>query len=105
MKRSLSFVHWIHRLPGAAMILGVIIVALNSQKPAVLVASTVFADEGSMPDLGGAIGWLNSEPLNRKSLHGKVVLVDFWTYTCINSLRPLPYVRTWAAKYKDAGLV
>jgi thiol-disulfide isomerase/thioredoxin len=62
-------------------------------------------DEGPMPDLGGAIGWLNSAPLNSKSLRGKVVLVDFWTYTCINSLRPLPYVKSWAAKYKDAGLV
>jgi thiol-disulfide isomerase/thioredoxin len=63
------------------------------------------ADEGSLPDLGGATAWLNSAPLNRKSLRGKVVLVDFWTYTCINSLRSLPYVKTWAAKYKDAGLV
>ena len=62
-------------------------------------------DEGSMPDLDGAIGWLNSAPLNRKSLRGKVVLVNFWTYTCINSLRPLPYVKSWATKYKDAGLV
>jgi thiol-disulfide isomerase/thioredoxin len=60
---------------------------------------------GAMPGLGGAIGWLNSTPLNRKSLRGRVVLVDFWTYTCINSLRPLPYARGWAAKYKDAGLV
>ena len=58
-----------------------------------------------MPDLDGAIGWLNSAPLNRKTLRGKVVLVNFWTYTCINSLRPLPYVKAWAAKYKDAGLV
>jgi hypothetical protein len=47
-------------------------------------------DEGPMPDLAGAIGWLNSSPLNSKSLRGKVVLADFWTYTCINSLRPLP---------------
>jgi thiol-disulfide isomerase/thioredoxin len=62
-------------------------------------------DKGAMPDLGGAIGWLNSAPLSRKSLRGKVVLVNFWTYTCINSLRPLPYVRNWAAKYKDAGFV
>jgi len=62
-------------------------------------------DEGAMPDLDGAIGWLNSAPLSRKSLRGKVVLVDFWTYTCINSLRPLPYVKAWAARYKDTGLV
>jgi thiol-disulfide isomerase/thioredoxin len=62
-------------------------------------------DEGAMPDLDGAIGWLNSAPLSRKSLRGNVVLVDFWTYTCINSIRPLPYLRNWAAKYKDAGFV
>ena len=62
-------------------------------------------DEGGMPDLGGASGWLNSLPLKGKSLRGKVVLIDFWTYTCINSLRPLPYVKSWAAKYQDAGLV
>jgi hypothetical protein len=48
------------------------------------------ADEGAMPDLGGAIGWLNTAPLTSKSLRGKVVLVDFWTSTCINSLRPCP---------------
>jgi thiol-disulfide isomerase/thioredoxin len=58
-----------------------------------------------MPDLGGAIGWLNSAPLSHKSLRGKVVLVNFWTYTCINSIRPLPYLRYWAKKYGDAGFV
>jgi len=63
------------------------------------------ADEGRVPELAGALGWLNSDPLTGKSLRGKVVLVDFWTYTCINSLRPLPYIRAWADKYKDAGLV
>lgn len=62
-------------------------------------------DEGSMPELGGAVSWLNSAPLSRQSLRGKVVMVDFWTFTCINSLRPLPYLRNWAAKYKDAGLI
>ena len=61
------------------------------------------SDEGAMPDLDGAVGWLNSAPLSRKVLRGKVVLVNFWTYTCINSIRPLPYLRNWAAKYKDAG--
>jgi len=68
-------------------------------------ANIAAADEGPLPDLSGAIGWLNSTPLDRKSLRGKVVLVDFWTYTCINSLRPLPYVKAWAEKYKDQGLV
>jgi thiol-disulfide isomerase/thioredoxin len=66
---------------------------------------SLLGDEGAMPELDGAIGWLNSAPLSRKSLRGKVVLVDFWTFTCINSLRPLPYVKGWAAKYKDVGLV
>jgi thiol-disulfide isomerase/thioredoxin len=59
----------------------------------------------AMPELNGGLGWLNSGPLTAKSLRGKVVLVNFWTYTCINSLRPMPYVKSWAAKYKDAGLV
>ena len=58
-----------------------------------------------MPDLNGAVSWLNSPPLTRDSLRGKVVLIDFWTYSCINCLRTLPYVEEWAAKYKDAGLV
>ena len=62
-------------------------------------------DEGPMPDLNGAVGWLNSTPLSSKALRGKVVLVNFWTYSCINSLRELPYMKAWAAKYQDAGLV
>ena len=62
-------------------------------------------DEGALPSLGGATLWLNSEPLTAASLRGKVVLVDFSTYTCINWLRTLPYVRAWAEKYKDQGLV
>ncbi len=48
-----------------------------------------------MPDLGGAVEWLNSAPLSRKLLHGKVVLINFWTYSCINSLRELPYMKAW----------
>jgi cytochrome c biogenesis protein CcdA/thiol-disulfide isomerase/thioredoxin len=62
-------------------------------------------DEGPMPDLNGAVGWLNSPPLSSKSVRGKVVVIDFWTYSCINCLRALPYGQGWAAKYKDAGLV
>jgi thiol-disulfide isomerase/thioredoxin len=62
-------------------------------------------DQGRMPDLDGAVAWLNSTPLSTRSLRGKVVLVNFWTYSCINTLRELPYVKAWAAKYKDAGLV
>ena len=61
--------------------------------------------EGTMPSLDGATGWLNSPPLTPAGLRGNVVLVDFWTYTCINWLRTLPYLRAWADKYKDHGLV
>jgi thiol-disulfide isomerase/thioredoxin len=61
--------------------------------------------EGSLPSLAGATQWLNSPPLTAAGLRGKVVLVDFWTYTCINWLRTLPYLRAWAEKYKDHGLV
>jgi thiol-disulfide isomerase/thioredoxin len=61
--------------------------------------------EVAMPPLTGAVQWLNSPPLTTELLRGKVVLVDFWTYSCINCLRTLPYVRAWADKYKDQGLV
>jgi thiol-disulfide isomerase/thioredoxin len=61
--------------------------------------------EGELPSLNGATGWLNSQPLTAASLRGKVVLVQFWTYTCINWLRTLPYVHAWAEKYNDQGLV
>ena len=61
--------------------------------------------EGDIPSLDGAAGWLNSPPLTPAGLRGKVVLVDFWTYTCINWLRTLGYVRAWAEKYADAGFV
>jgi cytochrome c biogenesis protein CcdA/thiol-disulfide isomerase/thioredoxin len=61
--------------------------------------------EGQLPSLNGAVQWLNSPPLTTQDLRGKVVLVDFWTYSCINCLRSLPYVKAWAQKYKDQGLV
>src|SRR5258708_21473260 len=61
--------------------------------------------EGELPSLGSATGWLNSPPLTAAGLRGKVVLIDFWTYSCINWRRSLPYVRAWADKYKDQGLV
>lgn len=78
--------------------------------------STVFAQQ--MPDgvpsivgtkplwsLSGATGWLNTPPLKAKELKGKVVLIDFWTYSCINCLRSMPYIEAWSKKYKNAGLV
>lgn len=60
--------------------------------------------EGPLPSFEGATKWLNSDPLTPEGLRGRVVLVDFWTYTCVNWLRTLPYVRAWAAKYRDDGL-
>jgi thiol-disulfide isomerase/thioredoxin len=60
--------------------------------------------EGSLPSLDGATGWLNSSPLSAEGLGGRVVLVQFWTYTCINWLRTLAYIRAWAKKYSDHGL-
>ena len=73
----------VHRLPGDAAALPV---------------------EGDLPSFAGATGWLNSEPLTPEGLRGRVVLVDFWTYTCVNWLRTLPYVRAWDAKYAAQGL-
>ena len=61
--------------------------------------------EGDLPSFGGATTWLNSQPLTGHSLRGSVVLVNFWTFSCINSIRVLPYLRAWEAKYKNQGLV
>src|SRR5262249_45635638 len=61
--------------------------------------------EGELPSLDGATGWLNSPPLTPAGLRGKVVLASFWTFTCINWLRQLPYLRAWAEKYASHGLV
>lgn len=61
--------------------------------------------EGDMPELKGATGWLNSKPLTKASLKGKVVVLDFWTYSCINCLRAMPYINAWYQHYKDSGLV
>jgi cytochrome c biogenesis protein CcdA/thiol-disulfide isomerase/thioredoxin len=65
----------------------------------------VLPDEGAVPPLTGAVEWLNSPPLTAEQLRGKVVLVDFWTFGCINCRNALPYVREWHRKYKDQGLV
>ncbi|HTP38403.1 MAG TPA: cytochrome c biogenesis protein DipZ [Steroidobacteraceae bacterium] len=79
--------------------------AAKQGSAAAATADGALPDEGMAPALDGAVTWLNSPPLTLASLHGKVVLVDFWTYSCINCLRSLPYVRGWAAKYRDHGLV
>jgi cytochrome c biogenesis protein CcdA/thiol-disulfide isomerase/thioredoxin len=68
-------------------------------------AAVELGHEGSLPRLDGAVSWLNSPSLTPEELHGKVVLVDFWTYSCINCLRSIPFVEAWAEKYKNDGLV
>src|SRR5580698_3253933 len=81
----------------------------SQKKPGLMMmsASATGAAAGpqELPDLSGAVAWLNSPPLNRDQLKGHVVLIDFWTYSCINCLRSIPYVRAWADRYKDSGLV
>jgi cytochrome c biogenesis protein CcdA/thiol-disulfide isomerase/thioredoxin len=84
--------------------------AMNANSAALMKAAEAPAPlplpvEGSLSSLSGAVQWLNSPPLTAEALKGKVVLVDFWTYSCINCLRSIPYVRAWAEKYKDQGLV
>ncbi len=79
--------------------------AMMMKSNAASVAEPPLPVEGVAPPLAGATEWLNSPPLTLAQLKGKVVLVDFWTYSCINCLRTLPYVRAWADKYRDQGLV
>ncbi|OAI44945.1 cytochrome C biogenesis protein [Rhizomicrobium sp. SCGC AG-212-E05] len=133
MKRSLGAGEWIRRALGVLVLAGVAAIALgldtglltqlstastNSLEQSLLrtgglerktsstaVAGSDLPVEGNLPELTGATRWLNSPPLTREQLRGKVVLVDFWTYSCINCLRALPYVKAWAEKYKDHGLV
>jgi cytochrome c biogenesis protein CcdA/thiol-disulfide isomerase/thioredoxin len=95
---------------GAMMSANAPTVAMNGNPAAMMKAAETPASqalpvEGSLPSLAGAVEWLNSPPLTPEQLKGKVVLVDFWTYSCINCLRSIPYVRAWADKYKDQGLV
>jgi cytochrome c biogenesis protein CcdA/thiol-disulfide isomerase/thioredoxin len=132
MKRSLGVGEWIRRAVGAAVLIAVAAIALgmdtgflsraslagtNSVEQSLLERFTQaeqmqsatqgdnLAVEGVMPPLDGAVAWLNSPPLTREQLRGKVVLIDFWTYSCINCLRSIPYVRAWTEKYRDKGLV
>ena len=70
-----------------------------------LKAGAPLPDLGPAPSLDGAVAWINSPPLTMASLKGKVVVVDFWTYSCINCLRSIPYVEAWSRRYADQGLV
>ncbi len=133
MKRSLGAGEWIRRALGVLVLLGVVAIALgwdtgvltrlslantasleqgliekvnpSTHRQATEVAGSDLPVEGTMPELSGATAWINAKPLTRAELKGKVVVVDFWTYSCINCLRSIPYVRAWAQKYKDHGLV
>jgi len=133
MKRSLGAGEWVRRALGLLVLAGVAAIALgldtglltrvslastggieqkliNAMRPVpapqpALKASEKLPVEGTMPSLAGATQWLNSPPLTTESLRGKVVLIDFWTYSCINCIRTLPYVRGWYDKYKEHGLV
>jgi len=159
MKRSLGVGEWVRRVLGAAMLVGVGVIAMgldtgvlaqvsiastggieqalvdrlagsrSSQvaagdapaggvmqaSPDMMAAGAMRAAtaqpapplpvEGQMPSLDGAVKWLNSPPLTAQGLRGKVVLIDFWTYSCINCLRTLPYIEAWSRKYRDKGLV
>jgi cytochrome c biogenesis protein CcdA/thiol-disulfide isomerase/thioredoxin len=134
MKRSIGIGEWVRRGLGALVLIGVAAIGLGldtgiltrlslsgtaslEQKlldrlhpsedmpSAAMVDGKALLVEGAMPPLSGATEWINSPPLSREALRGKVVLVDFWTYSCINCLRTLPYVRAWAEKYKAQGLV
>jgi len=79
-------------------------VPLAAAKAETAPAPAAWQDSTFAP-LAGATGWINTPPLASADLRGKVVLVDFWTYSCINCLRTLPYIRAWADKYREAGLV
>jgi thiol-disulfide isomerase/thioredoxin len=92
-------------LSTAAMYMAVSKLGFAENAMALLLSQAKLPVEGELPSFNGVTTWLNSQPLTTAGLRGKVVLVNFWTYTCINSLRALPYVRAWAEKYKDQGLV
>jgi thiol-disulfide isomerase/thioredoxin len=114
MKHHLRLKAWVDRSLSVAVITGFVVLTgwgtglltkFSVVKTAKASSQPFLDDEGRLPNLDGAVGWLNSSPLSRESLRGKVVLVNFWTYSCINSLRELPYMKAWAAKYKGAGLI
>ena len=133
MKGALGVGEWVRRGLGVLVLIGVVIIGLGADtglltrisaastgriEQALLgsigrgmptnEAPTDLANlpvEGMMPPLTGATTWINTPPLTTEQLRGKVVVVDFWTYSCINCIRSIPYVRAWAEKYKDQGLV
>jgi cytochrome c biogenesis protein CcdA/thiol-disulfide isomerase/thioredoxin len=133
MKGALGVGEWVRRGLGVLVLIGVVIIGLGADTgllTRISAASTSRIEqallsgigrgmptneaptdlanlpvEGMMPPLTGATTWINTPPLTTEQLRGKVVVVDFWTYSCINCIRSIPYVRAWAEKYKDQGLV
>ena len=133
MKRGLGVEEWIRRALGVAVLAAVAAVAFgldrgvltrlslastggleqrlvdrfhpSNQPKRIVLNQTIDISDSAVPSLAGATAWINSPPLTLESLRGKVVLVDFWTYSCINCLRTLPYIKAWNEKYKDSGLV
>jgi cytochrome c biogenesis protein CcdA/thiol-disulfide isomerase/thioredoxin len=133
MKRSLAAEEWIRRGIGVAVLAGALAVIfawdtgilrrlslagtsgieqrlLDRFHPVTYAGGNAaepihLGNEGTLPSVGGAVSWLNASPLSRNDLKGKVVLVDFWTYSCINCLRSVPYIEAWLEKYKNDGLV
>lgn len=81
------------------------VVYLENKKPEKRGVNAENSEYNQAPEITGIDNWINSEPLKLEDLKGKVVLVDFWTYTCINCIRTLPYLTSWDEKYRDAGLV
>jgi cytochrome c biogenesis protein CcdA/thiol-disulfide isomerase/thioredoxin len=132
LKRSLGASEWVRRGLGIAVLIAIVMIGFGFdtgfltqlsvartarleqslidrfRMPSGASATTSDAElpvVGDFPSLDGAVAWLNSAPLTPQGLRGKVVVVDFWTYSCINCLRSLPYIRAWAQKYHDHGLV
>jgi thiol-disulfide isomerase/thioredoxin len=89
---------WLRRFPGLCALLACATLASVGGA-----AGATTADR--LADFDGGSGWVNSAPLTPEELHGKIVLVDFWEYTCINCLRTLPYLREWYRRYRDDGFV
>jgi cytochrome c biogenesis protein CcdA/thiol-disulfide isomerase/thioredoxin len=126
MKRGLGAEKWVRRVLGVAVVAGVIAIALGwdtrvlskftflsttgteeklIEKLSATSATAPVNGASALEPLSGATLWLNSPPLDSGMLRGKVVLVDFWTYSCINCLRTLPYLKAWDKKYRADGLV
>ncbi len=124
-----QYTELIRRFFGALMIMGALSIALHADRvllqftakyfPAVSIENNKFVkkelgvfmptkiitNQDTAPEIVGIESWINSDPLTLEKLRGKVVLIDFWTYSCINCIRTLPYIKEWYKEYKDAGLV